>query len=63
MLMGLFARFLKLKAYWGLLTGLFTLVIIPLTRWLLKNNKTSGASKSKVVDAEFEEINRTDGRS
>lgn len=52
--MGILTRLAKAKAYWGLLTGLFTLVIIPVARWFFRRKKET--PKKGVIDAEFTEV-------
>jgi hypothetical protein len=56
--MGFFLRLAKLKAYWALITGFFTLIVIPITRYLLRQKKAEARSGEKVVDASFEEIKK-----
>lgn len=55
---GLIERLLKWKARLAIWSGLFTLVIIPVARWIIKMLKRRGpkAKTSKIIDAEFEEI-------
>ena len=56
-LVGFIERLLKWKARWAILSGLFTLILIPLVRWIIgKANKPSGAAKKGVVDADYTEI-------
>ncbi len=47
--MGILTKLAKLKAYWLLITGFVTLVIIPVVRWLTKKEQ-------KTVDAKFDEV-------
>jgi uncharacterized membrane protein len=47
--MGILTKLAKLKAYWVLITGVITLVIVPIVRLLTKKNK-------KTVDAKAEEV-------
>lgn len=56
--MGILTRLAKLKAYWALITGLVTLVVIPVVRWLTKketSGKAGSGSAGKTVDAKFTE--------
>jgi hypothetical protein len=49
--MGVFSKLAKLKAYWMLLTGFVTLVLIPVIKLLTKKDK-------KTVDAKFDEVKK-----
>jgi hypothetical protein len=55
--MSVFATLAKWKLRWAALTGFFTLIVLPLLRFVFKR-RTAGKKSSEVIDVQAEEIKK-----
>jgi hypothetical protein len=56
--MGFIARLIKWKSRFVVISGFFTVIVIPLARWIINERKNAATTKAEkdVVDADFAEV-------
>ena len=56
--MGMFASIAKWKLRWALVTGIFTMIILPVFRLIFRRKNTASKSKKPgdVIDVKAEEV-------
>jgi hypothetical protein len=54
--MSLFATIVKWKMRWAALTGFFTLIVLPIVRFVMQRRTKTSKSSDEVIDVKAEEI-------
>ncbi len=56
--MSVFSTFMKWKLRWTALTGFFTLIVLPILRFMFKPRASKAKTTESVIDVQAEEIKK-----